>query len=94
MRSVSLHELQGLSASAWEALVEDEDVVVTSKGRTLAILSAASDSTLEGTLADLRQSRGLLAVARMQSAARNAGLDTWSLERVNAEIDDLRRSRT
>ena len=93
MRSVSLHELQSLSASAWEALVEDKDVVVTSNGKAVAILSAATDSTLEDALADLRQSRGLLAVARMQSAARDAGLDRWSLDEVNVEIGRSRQQR-
>ena len=80
--------------SAWEALVERGDVVVTSNGKVVAILSAATGSTLERTLADRRQALALLAVASMQREARNAGLDRWSLERVNAEIDALRRSRT
>ena len=91
MRLVPVTKLQGLSASAWEALVEEEDVVVTSCGKVIGILSAA---TLEGTLTDRRQARALLAVASMQREARNAGLDRWSLEKVNAEIDAARRSRT
>lgn len=94
MRLVPVTELQSLSASAWEALVEEEDVVVTSDGKVIAVLSAASAPNLEEVLADRRQARALLAVARMQREARNAGLDQWSLERVNAEINDLRRSRT
>ncbi len=94
MRSVTVPELQTMPESAWEALVERGDVVVTSNGKVVAILSAASASTLESTLANLRQGRALLAVARMQREARHAGLDRWSLEDVNAEIDDLRRSRT
>ena len=93
MRPVAVTELQSLSASAWEALVEEEDVVVTSSGRVIAILSAATASTLEETLADRRQAQALLAVARMQREARDTGLDRWNLEEVNAEIDALRRSR-
>ncbi len=93
MRSVTVPELQTMPASAWEALVEQGRVVVTSSGQVIAILSAATGSTLEKTLADRRQARALLAVARMQRQAREAGLDRWSLEEVNAEIDDLRRSR-
>ncbi len=93
MKLVPVTELHSLSASAWEALVEEEDVVVTSSGKVIAILSAATASTLKGTLADRRQAHALLAVARMQREARDAGLDRWSLEEVNAEIDDLRRSR-
>ena len=93
MRPVAVTELQSLSASAWEALVEEEDVVVTSSGRVIAILSAATASTLEETLADRRQAQALLAVARMQREARDTGLDRWNLEEVNAEIDALRQSR-
>lgn len=94
MRSVTIRELQRLPASAWKATAEQDDVVVTSDGKPIAVLSAATASTLDGTLADLRQARALLAVARMQREARDAGLNRWSLERVNAEIDKSRRSRT
>ena len=94
MRLVPVTELQSLSAAAWKALVEEEDVVVTTSGKVIAILSAATGSTLESALADRRQERALLAVAAMQREARHAGLDRWGLEEVNAEIDALRRSRT
>ncbi len=93
MRLVPVTELQSLSAAAWKALVEEEDVVVTSSGQVIAILSAATGSTLESALADRRQARAIQAVARMQRQARDAGLDRWGLEEVNAEIDDLRRGR-
>ena len=93
MRSVTIRELQSLPASSWKAATEKEDLVVTSGGKPIAILSAATASTLDGTLADLRQARGLLAVAKIQREAREAGLDRWSLEMVNAEIDESRRSR-
>lgn len=75
MRLVPVTELQSLSASDWEARVEEEDVVVTSDGRVIAILSSATASTLDRTLADRRQARALLAVARMQREARDTGLD-------------------
>lgn len=93
MRSVTIRELQSLPASSWKSAAE-EDMVVTSGGKPIAILSAATASTLDGTLADLRQARGLLAVAKMQREAREAGLDRWSLRMVNAEIDESRRNRT
>lgn len=93
MRLVAVAELQSLAASGWKALVEEGDAVVTSDGKVIAILSAASASNLEETLADRRRARALLAVASMQREARDAGLDRWSLERVSAEIDDLRRHR-
>ena len=94
MQSMTVRELQSLQASSWKAATEQDDVVVTSDGKPIAVLSTTTADTLEGMLADLRQARALLAVARMQRKARDAGLDRWSLDRVNAEIDAVRRSRT
>ncbi len=65
--------------------------MVTSNGKPVAVLSAAGPSTLDSTLAALRQARAQLAVVEMQRRARKAGLDRWRLDEVNAEIEEARR---
>ena len=40
MRFVSVRELRGQSAAVWKALAEEKDLVVTSNGKPIALLSA------------------------------------------------------
>ena len=71
MDVVSVRELRTRSAAVWDALSKEKDLVVTSNGMPIAILSATSTSTLEASLAALRQARAQLAVAAMQQRARD-----------------------
>ncbi len=93
MDFVSIRDLRTRSAAIWESLAEAKDLVVTSNGKPVAVLSAATPSTLDATLAALRQTRAQLAVINMQRRAQEAGLDQWSLDEVNAEINEARRQR-
>ncbi len=93
MEFISVRDLRSRSAAIWDSLAEQQDLVVTSNGKPVAVLSAATASTLEATLDALRQARAQLAVVEMQRRAREAGLDQWSLDQVNAEIQAARRER-
>ena len=93
MEFISIRDLRSRSAAVWNSLNEKQDLVVTSNGKPVAVLSAATASTLDATLSALRQARAQLAVVEMQRRAREAGLDQWSLEQVNAEIQAARRER-
>ncbi len=93
MEFVSVRELRSRSAAVWSSLAREKDLVVTSNGKPIAVLSATTASTLEASLAALRQARAQLAVGAMQQRARETGADRMTLEDVNAEIDAVRRSR-
>lgn len=93
MDFVSVRELRTRSAAVWDALAEEKDLVVTSNGKPIAVLSATTASTLEASLAALRQARAQLAVAAMQQRARETGAGRLTLEEVNAEIEATRRQR-
>ena len=93
MDFVSIRDLRTRSAAIWESLAEAKDLVVTSNGKPVAVLSAATPSTLDATLAALRQARAQLAVVNMQRQAREAALDQWSPDEVHAEIKEARRQR-
>lgn len=93
MEFISVRDLRSRSAAVWDSLAENQDLVVTSNGKPVAVLSAATASTLDATLTALRQARAQLAVVEMQRRAREAGLDQWSLEQVNAEIQAARHER-
>ncbi|MDE0222564.1 MAG: hypothetical protein OXJ90_25075 [Spirochaetaceae bacterium] len=93
MKFVSIRELCSRSGVVWRSLAREKDLVVTSDGKPIAVLSATTASTLEASLAALPQARAQHAVAVMQRRARETGADRLTLEDVNAEIDAVRRTR-
>ena len=93
MRFVRVRELRGWSAAVWKVLAEEKDLVVTSNGKPIALLSATSDEFLEESLAAARRARAQAAAAAMQQASLEAGTDHMSLDDINAEIDAARAER-
>ena len=93
MRFVSVRELRGQSAAVWKALAKEKDLIVTSNGKPIALLSATSDESLEESLSALRRARAHVTATAMQQASVKAGTDRLSLQDINAEIDATRRQR-
>lgn len=90
---VSVRELRNRSAAVWRKLAEEHDLVVTSNGKPIALLSATSENALEEALTTARRARALAAVARLQQTSAQAGTDRLTLREVNAEIRKARRGR-
>ena len=94
MRFVSVRELRGQSAAVWKTLAREKDLIVTSNGKPIALLSAMSGETLEESLSALRRARSQAAATAMQQASVRMGTDRLSLRDINAEIDATRRQRS
>lgn len=94
MRFVSVRELRSRSAAVWTALSNERDLVVTSNGKPIALLSATSEDVLEESLAALRRARAQSAATAMQQASLKAGADRLSLEVINDEIAAARSARS
>ncbi len=93
MRFVSVRELRGNSAEVWRELAEEREMIITSNGKPIAILSAVSEETLEESLADIRRARAISAVDNMQLASVKAGTSRTSLGEINAEVAAVRSKR-
>jgi len=74
-------------------MAEEKELVVTSNGKPIAILSAVQEDRLEETLAAIRRARAMAAVDAMQQRALKMGLDTMMLEDINAVIAAVRKER-
>lgn len=94
MRFVTVRELRAQSAEVWRRLAQERDLVITSNGKPMAILSAVSPDDLEESLAALRRARAMAAVEAMQRQSVEAGADRISREAVEAEISAVRKQRT
>jgi antitoxin (DNA-binding transcriptional repressor) of toxin-antitoxin stability system len=73
MRFISVRELNTKPKEIW-AKIKDEEVVVTSNGKPIALLSAVTGDTLDKTLRAIRRSRALLALEEMQKKSMDTGL--------------------
>jgi len=94
MRFVSVRELRNQSASVWKALAQEKDLVITSNGKPIALLSAMVEENLEESLGAVRRARAQAAATALQQASLQAGNDRLSLADINAEIDAARRERS
>lgn len=90
MRFVSVRELRGRSRQVWKKLGEGGDIVVTSNGKPIAVLSPVGEDGLERSLASIRRARAQDAVAALQEASARRKV---SPREVEAEIAAARKGR-
>jgi len=93
MRFVSVKEFRSRSGRSWAELGREREVVITSNGRPIAILSAVTEDNLEESLTAIRRARAMTAVAAMQQASVEAGTDRMTLDDINAVIAAERKAR-
>lgn len=93
MKTISVRDLRSKSAQIWQELQREKDMVVTSKGRPVGVLSHACQANLERTLTSMRRARAMLGLFEMQVHSVKAGRDRMSLREINSEIIAVRRQR-
>ena len=90
MRFISVREFRGNSGDVWKKLLNEQELVITSNGKPIAIVSAVSEETLEDALRAIRRARAMAAVQVMQRQSAKRGLAT---EDVSKEISAARSER-
>jgi len=65
MKFLSVRDLRNKSTEVWQGLTAAREMVLTSNGRPIAILSAVTEETLEETLNAIRQARAITAVSEI-----------------------------
>ncbi len=93
LRFVTIRDLRSKSAQIQRQLPEEKEMVLTSNGKPIAILSAVSKDTLEESLVAFRRARAMAAVNSMQTRSVELGADRISLGEINKEIAVERKSR-
>jgi antitoxin (DNA-binding transcriptional repressor) of toxin-antitoxin stability system len=92
MRFISVRELNTKPKEIWSK-IKDEEVVITSNGKPIALLSGVTEETLEKTVRAIRRSRALIALEEMQKKSIELGLDQWTDSQIESEIKAVRKSR-
>jgi antitoxin (DNA-binding transcriptional repressor) of toxin-antitoxin stability system len=88
-----VRELRSQSSKRWRDLASGGDLVLTSNGKPIALLTAVAENNLEESLAAMRRARAIAAVERMQSQSLAAGKDRLSHREIEGEIALVRRQR-
>lgn len=92
MRFISVRDLNTKPKEIWKK-IKDEEMVITSNGKPIALLSAVTEETLEKTLWIIRRSRAVLALEEMQKKSTESGLDRLTDSQIESEIQAVRKSR-
>lgn len=92
MKFVTVRDLRGRPTKVWRDLKAEKDLVLTSNGKPMAIITDVREDSLESTLAALRRDRAVRAVREIQQDSQRRGKNL-SLKQINAIIADVRRKR-
>ena len=93
MRFITIRDLRNNSAKIQRDLPKEKEMVLTSNGKPIAILTATSAEKIEESLAIIRRLRALEAVNLMQRSSVEAGTDRMTLEEINKEIAAVRKEQ-
>jgi len=94
MNLITVRDLRNCPGKVWRRLSQEQELIVTSKGRPIALLTPINEGDVDGTLAALRRARAQVAVSRMREAAAVAGADRMTLDEINKEIRQVRQERS
>jgi PHD/YefM family antitoxin component YafN of YafNO toxin-antitoxin module len=93
MKFVTQRELRVDPGKVWKILKEESDVVVTSRGKPIAVMNAIEDGDLESTMRDLRRVRAIRLLKEIQAQAQKSGLSKMTLGDINREIQAVRKRK-
>jgi len=93
MKFLPAREMRNHYQDVIRQLKPGEDIVLTSKGKPVALLSGINENNFEERLARRRGERAADALRHAGAHAKRVGTDTLSDEEIQAEIDVVRRNK-
>jgi len=93
MKFVTVRDFRIRPGNVWKKLEENEEVVITSSGKPIALLTSISDVDFDEKLKVLRRTKAELAVSRMRKTAIKKGISNLGKKEIESEISTARRTR-
>jgi prevent-host-death family protein len=93
MKFVTVRDFRIRPGEVWKNLEKDEEVIITSNGKPIAMLTGISDVNFDETLKIFRRTKAELAVSKMRKTAVKRGLSSILKEEIEAEIKAVRKAR-
>ncbi|MCX7012655.1 MAG: type II toxin-antitoxin system prevent-host-death family antitoxin [Candidatus Sumerlaeota bacterium] len=93
MRFVTVRDFRARSAQVWSELAHEKEMVITSNGRPIAVLTAVDERNVEESLQAWRRARATQAIAQIQRDSLRKGTDRITKGEIEAEIRKARAAR-
>lgn len=93
MKFLSVRDLKAKSSQVWKELPDQKEMVITSNGRPIALLSSITESNLEQVLSAFRRVRAMETVTSIQLDSVRKGTDRMTPEEIDREIKSVRAKR-
>jgi prevent-host-death family protein len=93
MQFIAVRDLRLKPGQVWERLNREREVIITSNGKPIVLLTRVNEEDFEKTVAAIRRARALMAMEALQRASLAAGKDKMSGAEIEAEIRAARRNR-
>lgn len=90
MRMISVRALREQLGEVWKRLESSGEVVVTSNGNPIALITPTSERSLEDDLRAVRRARAAVALDAIQTASVNSGTTRLTNDDIEAEIHNRR----
>ncbi|MCX5686603.1 MAG: type II toxin-antitoxin system Phd/YefM family antitoxin [Candidatus Omnitrophica bacterium] len=93
MKFVTIRDLRSRSRQIQNDLPKYREMILTSNGRPIAIMTAISEESLEGSLAAIRRARAISAVTDLQLQGAKSGKYKMRSREIEKEIGEVRSRR-
>ena len=93
MKFITVRDFRIRPGSVWENLEKNNEVVITSNGKPIALLTGVSDTTFDETLKAIRRAKAEIALSKMRADSLKRGLSNLSEREIEAEIKSVRKAR-
>lgn len=93
MDFVTVRDLRINTGDVWKKLEGRRDLVVTSNGRPIAVMTSVQGDDVELVLDTMRQTRARMALQSLRVAAKQNCVDALSIQEIESEMRAVRRKR-
>lgn len=93
MKFVSVRDLRIKPGEVWKVVKQEKDIILTSNGRPIAIITGVDEDTFEEELDVIQRARTLKALDTLQKDSVIKGTDRITEEEVRAEIIKVRKGK-
>lgn len=93
MKFVTVRDLRTTPAQIWKELPGEQEIVITNNGKPIALLTPINDTDMEDTVTAVRRARAATALMKIRNVATKNGLSKMTMEDINGEIREYRKSK-
>lgn len=93
MKFVSVRDFRLKPGEVWKAAKQEKDIVVTSNGRPIAILTGVDEDTFEEELDIIQRARALKNLDTIQKDSVIRGTDKITDKEIQSEIGKVRKRK-